>query len=969
MADTKAWSQKDRLLQVFTDLDPLDNGGDHVLLRSIIGREGLSTPFNYHLQLLSTDHQVTAEQMIGTNVTIGIETDSDKHTYRYLNGFCSRFYSAGTLRDGELRVYEAEVVPWLSFLQLTSDLRIFQNKTPVDVILQVLNDNQLTDIDRANLDTGGIPTLEYCVQYRETAFDFVSRLMEEYGIFYYFRHDYGRHTLVLANRNSAFQEFSKTAVAFEAGAEKKRKPVVVKWQHSYEYRSGKWSHTDFDFKNPKADLYAESKTILGAPPGNPWVRYDYPGRYVAQGDGAKLIGIRREEDETHHHVVEGEGTVPQFGPGAAFTLDKHDRVEDDKVRWVLTAVEFTGNEPYYTEDNFWDNLWHSLPDLLIAVGKGAGGAVAGALFDIFKAFGQDAGAGLKGLANTLLAGVRDPVTKWAEDRKGSLFDSLEPGYQNHFFCVPFKTPIRPPGVTRKPVVRGPQTAMVVGPDGKDIWTDQYGRVRVHFHWDRYGEPKQGDTSCWMRVSEGWAGREWGQQHLPRVGQEVIVTFLEGDPDRPLVTGRVYNGANTMTFALPQYQTRSGLKTRSSPPAKEGKIGYHMLRFEDATGKEQILLRSQRRMDQRVYASLYETTHANRHNLIGYHDDETDEQGGSSFNTIGDEWNLHIHGAKYEGMEDVHHLRVTGNRLESFEADLSTLVGGVVQLNARSIAIEAKTKITLKVGGSYVVIDPSGVAINGPMVRINSGGSPDSTSGVDIMDPVDASISDNGEPGYLEDLIEKSKRAGGGGHQTRHVAAQHGPVVANNGDGTLQFSPGIKVDATDPDYAAQVIQDLTLMQGTQSGAALIDQLGTSGNSTTIKPGNPPPNPPNAFAQPEPNTSAGYADATAAGQPVFYGNGAPATDASGNQLTGTGNGTGTTITYNPDQWPAPNTQHNAPGDVILFHEMQHANNMERSQYDGSPTGDNFDTNEEKNAIGQENQYRDERGVDRRDNHHDL
>jgi hypothetical protein len=234
------------------------------------------------------------------------------------------------------------------------------------------------------------------------------------------------------------------------------------------------------------------------------------------------------------------------------------------------------------------------------------------------------------------------------------------------------------------------------------------------------------------------------------------------------------------------------------------------------------------------------------------------------------------------------------------------------------------------------------------------------------DPVDASIADNGEPGYLEKLMEYK---GGGGSRWRTLNPQHGPVVTRNADGTYQFSKGVKVKG-DPDYAAKVINDLTTMTTTKEGQKVLDSLDSSGKQTTIQNfSGAPPNPPNAFAQPGNNTGADYQKATPAGQPVFDGGGNPMNDASGNQLVGTGTGTDSIVSYDPNQWPAASSKSKAPGDVILAHELNHSDNQTHGRYDGTPRTDNFDTNEEFNAIGPENRYRDERGVPRRTNHHDL
>jgi len=968
MADK--WNQNDSIMAVSTDLknsnpNDFEEGTDPVLLSGLVGREGISTLFNYEMRLLSTNHQIKPEDLIGTNVTITLRLDvkKDKTRERFINGFVSRFKILGPIKDNEFRVYEAEVVPWIWVMTLVSDCRIFQKMTVVDVLREMFTKHKAI-IDLAQV-KATYPQLEYCVQYRESDFDFVSRLMEEYGIFYYFKHQFGRHILVLSDSNSDLSKFDKKPIEFMADQDQENLKVT-RWKHIHDHRIGEYTHTDYNYEFPRNDLVTRRKTTLKVPKANPWERFDYHGRYKETSAGELLAKIRMEEEEARSHTVEGSGTHAGFESGRVFTLKKEDLAEDNNKDYVITALELTAYEPRYTEDSFWDSLLKSLPDLLLQIGKGAGGAVAGSLIDIFKGIGSDLGSGLKTLGNTVLGGIKDPIQKWAEDRKSSAFDHLEPGYKNQFFCVPFELPIRSPRTTKRPEIRGPQTAFVVGPSGKEIWTDELGRVKVKFHWDRH-VTKPENATCWIRFSEAWAGREWGTLHPPRVGQEVIVDFLQADPDLPIITGRVYNGVNKPAFTLPKYQTRSGIKTRTTPGS--GKTGYHMLRFEDQAGQEQLLLRSQRRTDFRTYASYFETTHANRHFLIGYNDPDTEEKGGNAHLTIGGEWNLHTGKGRYEGMDDVYHLRVTGEGINSYEACHALMVKSLLEINAQAIHIEAKAKISLKVGGSFITIDPSGIAIKGPIVQINSGGSADAVSDKTILDPVDASISDNGEPGYLEHLREQAARGGGGGHRQRTVSAQHGPNVARNADGSLQFGPGIRIDGSNPDYASRVTQELITMSGTAEGQRLLNSLNSSGRQTTIQPGNPPPNPPNAFAEPGTGTKQDYANATPAGQPVFDGNGNPINDASGNQMVGTGQGGNSRITYNPEQWPDPTSHTKAPGDAILFHEMTHSDNQTQGAYDGSPRTDNFDTNEEFNTIGPENRYRDERGIPRRNDHHDL
>lgn len=960
------FTQNDSIMAVVAhNLDNKFEGHDHLLLSGLVGREGISSLFNYEMRLLSINHNIRPEQLIGTNVTITqrLDVKKDRSQERFIDGFISKFKVMGKIK--EFRIYEAEVVPFIWFMTLTSDCRIFQEKTVVDILRETFANHQAF-VDFSGV-VGNYPKLEYCVQYRETNFDFVSRLMEEYGIFYYFKHEFGRHTVVLADDNLALKKFDPKPIPFktEKGMENL---VITRWQHVYEHRFGRYVHTDFNYENPRNDLTTFRNTRVKIPAANPRERFDYHGRYKELSAGELLARLRMEEEDLRAQTVEGFSNHAGFESGMTFVFDKRDekRTDDDKKQFVVTAVEATAYESRYTEDNFWEKLLTSLPQLLLDIGKGAGGAVAGSLIEIFKDLSGGFSAGIKQLGTTILGGIKDPLQKWAEDRGSSAFDSMQPGYSNHFFCILDSIPIRPPRVTKRPEIRGPQTAFVIGPVGKEIWTDSLGRVKIKFHWDRYVKVPENAT-CWIRFAETWAGNNWGTLHPPRIGQEVIVDFLQADPDLPIITGRVYNAVNKPAFELPKYQTRAGIKTRSTPHPTKG--GYHMMRFEDQTGKEQLLLRSQRRTDFRTYASYYETTHANRHFLIGYNDPDTDEKGGNAHLTIGGEWNLHIGCGRYDGMDDVYHLRVTGAGINSYEADEALMVKGLCEINARAIHIEAKTKISLKVGGSFITIDPSGIAIKGPIVQINTGGSGAAVGDKCILDPVDASISDNGEPGYLEHLREVAAKSGGGGHRQRHVAAQHGPNVTRNADGSLQFSPGIRVDGSNPDYASAVVQDLITIGDTREGQQLFNNLDSSGRQVTIQPINPAPNPPNAFATPGTGTNQNFADATPAGQPVFDGAGNPLNDAAGTQLVGTGLGTDSTVGYNPGQWPSPASRTQAPGDAILFHELTHSDNQQQGTMDNTPRADNFDTNEEFNTIGPENRYRDERGIPRRNDHHDL
>ena len=311
--------------------------------------------------------------------------------------------------------------------------------------------------------------------------------------------------------------------------------------------------------------------------------------------------------------------------------------------------------------------------------------------------------------------------------------------------------------------------MVYGPTDEDVWTDELGRVLVKFDWDRTQKGQDGaTTSCWLRVVQGWAGPRWGMQFLPRVGEEVLVDFIGGDPDRPIVVGRVYNAVHKPPFELKKYRLQSGIKTRSVPLGEKEKDRFHMLRFDDTHGSEQVLVRSQRRLDIRAFGSTYETTSGNRNAVIGWKDPDSDKQGGDFDITIGNDYQVHVNGGRYERVEKPRNLTVVGQSVSDLESDDALMVKGTANINAAKIILEAKQKISLKVGGNAIVIDPSGVTIIGTIVKINSGGAGEETSNPSIEDPEDAAASDTGEPGWLE----KHKGGPGGGRKRRQLNSQH-----------------------------------------------------------------------------------------------------------------------------------------------------------------------------------------------------
>ena len=496
------YSQANRKLRVSTPL-----GGDALLLERFAGEEGLSTPFLFTLDMVSENPDVDPEALLRKPVCVSVVLPDDSE--RFIHGRIRRFVQLG--RTDALTSYRAEVVPWLWFLSLGSDCRIFQQMSVPEIVEQVFGDLGFSDFSVRT--SGTYAKRDYCVQYRETHLDFVSRLLEEEGIFYFFEHASDKHTLVLADATSAIRPCpGQERAPLREGGGYQDADVVRSVMIERAARTGKVALTDYNFETPFASLAALSSGDA------PEERYDFPGSYGERDAGDRYARLQLEAHETGVETLRGTSSCRAFQSGYRFTLQDHYRREANKA-YTLVRVRHEA---------------------------GSGG---------FAADG------------------------------GDTFD-----YQNEFECIPHAVPYRPLRDTPRPIVHGSQTAVVVGPSGEEIYVDKYGRVKVQFHWDRKGQ-KNESSSCWMRVASTWAGKNWGFIQIPRIGQEVIVDFLEGDPDQPIVTGRVYNADQMPPYALPANGTQSGLKTRSSKQG--GEANFNELRFEDKKGSEEVYLHAEK----------------------------------------------------------------------------------------------------------------------------------------------------------------------------------------------------------------------------------------------------------------------------------------------------------------------------------------------------------------------------------------
>jgi type VI secretion system secreted protein VgrG len=642
-----AHTQTNRRIAISTPL-----GQDILLLRGFTGSEAISQLFHFDLDLLSESDSIKFPDIVGTNVTLRIFDSTGAE--RYWNGFISRF-SQGA-QDHRFTAYRAHMVPWLWFLTRTADCRIFQKMKAPDIIQQIFKDLSFQDFELHLY--GDFTARDYCVQYRETDFNFVSRLMEEEGIYYFFLHQKDKHILILANDPAAQQPCPGQSTAryeYHGGGITYDEDLVTEWRYQEEFRTGAWAHTDYNFETPSTSL---AVTVNGK---NPFEIYEYPGEHSVRADGDKLARIRLQEQTAACVVSQGSGWCRYFSSGFQFTLQNHYRTDLNQA-YLLTAVRHVAAQGDYD--------------------SGSGGG--------------------------------------------------ELTYRNTFECIPSSTPFRPPRVTPEPFVQGCQTAVVVGPAGEEIYTDKYGRVKVQFHWDREGK-KNENSSCWVRVSHPWAGKGWGSVSIPRIGQEVIVDFLEGDPDQPIITGRVYNAEQMPPNGLPGAGMVSGVKSNSTP----GGGGYNEFSMNDTKGKEMVTVHAQYDMSTTVEHDLTNTVNNNEttkvvgnrtEHVIGHEsitiDSGRDEtvsagekltiSGGRTENVSGGE-TITIAGGRKENVGGGETISITGGRTEGVVGDEKITITG-----AQSIVVTGKRTETVNAGQDVVITGAANHTVVGNLTIHSTG---------------------------------------------------------------------------------------------------------------------------------------------------------------------------------------------------------------------------------------------------------
>lgn len=625
-------TQDNRLLSISSPL-----GKDELLLTSFHGSEFISGIFEYQVEVLSSNHAIKAEELIGKTVTITIQNDQQ----RTFNGYVNHFVY-GEVKADNLRTYRLTVVPWLWFLCRTNTHRIFQNMTTKDIVSKIFQEYQFTDFNFSA--SGNTHPREYCVQYNESSFDFISRLLEEDGIAYYFEQAGEKHIMHIVDEKNAYQECNETNLTYSKGNQPDTQ--ITGWEHVYDFRKGVWSLNDYDFNTPqKEQLQTTSTTSQFAHVKN-YEHYEY-GPYFDFSGLKELSKKRIEAEEAHVDVIAASSDCSSFYAGGRFNLAKH-AVAQELGGYVITSIT------------------HKAAD------------------------------------NSYLAGKESHSE-----------------YNNEFTCIPDSVYYRPPLTHPKPVMNGPQSALVVGPGDDEIYIDSDSRIKVQFYWDREGQ-KNENSSCFMRVMQPWAGNGWGTSFIPRIGMEVIVNFLDGDPDRPLITGSVYNGDNLPPFST---KTQSGIRTRSS--RKGSSANCNELRFDDLKDSEQIFIHAEKNLDTEVENDETHSVDNNRNKTVGVN--ESSSIGQNRDKSVGEDQTENIGKNKSITVGENHQESIGKNNTVDIGDDSSVSVGKNMSLQvgknlteqiAKNLDIEAGDQIVLKTGAASLIMKKNGdITLKGKNITV------------------------------------------------------------------------------------------------------------------------------------------------------------------------------------------------------------------------------------------------------------
>lgn len=589
-------------------------GKDTLVAIRFDGAEGLSELFEFRIEALSQQANVDFDRALGQNCAMTFKSFADPD--RLFNGVLVEAQGLGS--QAGLYLYRLTLRPWLWLLSRTSDCRIFENQTAIDIIKKVFSDRGFSDYRVAT--TGSFPKLEYCVQYRETDLAFVSRLMEQHGIYYFFEYAKDKHTLVLADAKSSHKPVpGHASMPFIADERQLRRDQehIFKWAPERRFRSGKFELNDYDYLKPNADLKSDAQGSASYTKSKMEI-YDYPGKFKEKNDGETYAKVRLQAEQAFDRRRYAEGDAISLFPGGLVTLEKHPESAENREYLVLRAEHSFASQSY---------------------------------------------------------------------RSGG---EADPPYAGRFELLQSDVNYRAPLATPRPIIHGLQTAKVVGKDGEEIDVDEHGRILVRFWWDRKNK-----QSCRARVAQVWAGKGWGGHVIPRIGMEVIVEFLEGDPDRPLVTGAVYNGEYKYPYDMPANKTQSGLKSDSS----KGHGGYNEFMFEDKKDSEEIRMHAEK--DHNVVIRHAETVE------IGENFSGMDPSRTTTLKNGSDKLAINMGSQTVEIFQDQTTTLDTGNQTINIE------------LGAQSTTAMMGITLNVMFGLSSVAITPASVTITSPTIALTA----------------------------------------------------------------------------------------------------------------------------------------------------------------------------------------------------------------------------------------------------------
>jgi type VI secretion system secreted protein VgrG len=588
---------------------------DELRVLRMHGEEGISRLFEFELELVSENPAIAFANVVGQSATLTFSTvGADRH----VNGIVSRFEQGAIGK--RFTKYSLHLVPRLWRLQHRVDCRIFQERTTLQIVEEVLQEAGIPSsaLSSVKLKKSAYGKREYCVQYQESDWDFVSRLLEEEGIFYFFEHTKNAHVLVLGDDTGAHGDIpgDATVVFREPSGFNPEDEYVGTFRYAQSVHTGAATLRDYSFERPKQNLETRDQGDLD----HDLAAFEYPGFYSAEDQGGRLAIVRRQEREALRRLAVGHSVCRRLVPGYRFTVHDHSR-QDFNAAYLITHLVHNAYEP--------------------------------------QALEQEAPA-----------------------------NETETEYGNEFRCIPSTVPFRPRRTTRRPAVRGPQSAVVVGPKGEEIYTDPFGRIKVQFHWDRRGKLNE-HSSCWIRVATPWAGAQWGAIQIPRIGWEVMVAFLDGDLDRPIVIASLYNANQMPPYALPDNKTQSGIRSASTP----GSAGFNEIKFEDKKGGEQFAMHAQKDMSTTVLNDQSNTVQGNFSETITKNATITIAEGTYNHDVAAQTATYHVKGAV----------------LETFDATQTTNVKNNITVKSLEgeILVDAANKITLHTGESKIELLANG----------------------------------------------------------------------------------------------------------------------------------------------------------------------------------------------------------------------------------------------------------------------